>query len=881
MSTKAPVKKGFAWARFFIWTGLVIGFLLLILIVMAVLFEDKIAGYVIDKLRASLRTELKVERAELSLIRRFPSATVRLKNLELKGTMGEQPLAKIGQLSLECGIFGLLSGNYEFHAISISDAEFYAMKDKKGKVNYDVWISDTTSTESDPLALSIQRTNLSNVRVHYIDQKIKQDFDFTVEDGYFSGKFSDELFTMDSYAELLSHKMQVGDDVYLEGKKMAYDAVLEIDNLKKTYNFKDIKLNFEANEFTVQGDMAMTEEGLQFNKVELKSQETSLNSVLKMMPKRYLRYLEGFDSYANLYFNAKINGLLSEKRSPVMEVEFGLKDGRVSHLDMASSLKGVSFDIRYSNGDGKNPETAVFTLENFKANLDGNPIQCRLTSKGSTNPLIDFGLNGKFSLAGMYGWFGKGVSAGTGDILVEQLTLQGRYKDMQTVAGIPQVKFNGLVSFNGANVTSNGVDIGIERGAIAINQNDLTLSDLMLKAVDSDVLLYGVFRNVLPVFFADSTNSKNAQLEIEAHLNSKMLDVDKIITAFTPKTTTTVDTTAATTTAPQESAGMESWSQFLFGRIIANVEKIHYGKIDATMFNGIFDFENSLLKIKSLKLNAMEGELELNSKIYLTNAPQIEAYLDCHNLDVEQFLAQCDNFGQENLKDRHLHGRLTSLFKVEAFWDEQGNFLTDKLFVVADVLLQDGELIGFEPLERFSAFIKIQDLRHIKFVDLRNQFRIEKSAFYMPAMFIRSNALNVIVSGYHSFNQDIDYKLKINVDQVIAQKFKKFNPELTAIKAKQNGLFNFYGRITGNVTKGDYKFKKGKKDVKEPLEAELNRELPLLANQLRDEFSQSFGLADPSGQLIQDIQSKLTELRQNSEWEDLSDDETGSDTGEW
>jgi hypothetical protein len=69
----------------------------------------------------------------------------------------------------------------------------------------------------------------------------------------------------------------------------------------------------------------------------------------------------------------------------------------------------------------------------------------------------------------------------------------------------------------------------------------------------------------------------------------------------------------------------------------------------------------------------------------------------------------------------------------------------------------------------------------------------------MPAMFIQSNALNLLVGGEYGFNHDLDFKLKINAGQVLANKFKKYNPDKPAIKAKQQGIFNIYAHIFGNV----------------------------------------------------------------------------------
>jgi hypothetical protein len=71
----------------------------------------------------------------------------------------------------------------------------------------------------------------------------------------------------------------------------------------------------------------------------------------------------------------------------------------------------------------------------------------------------------------------------------------------------------------------------------------------------------------------------------------------------------------------------------------------------------------------------------------------------------------------------------------------------------------------------------MRDLEQISFKELQNQFKIEQGRFYMPAMFIQSNALNLMIGGEYSFNHDMDFKIKVNAGQIFANKFKKYNPD--------------------------------------------------------------------------------------------------------
>jgi hypothetical protein len=274
-------------------------------------------------------------------------------------------------------------------------------------------------------------------------------------------------------------------------------------------------------------------------------------------------------------------------------------------------------------------------------------------------------------------------------------------------------------------------------------------------------------------------------------------------------------------------------------------------------------FDNSVMQLRGVRTNAMDGLLKLNSKVYFEKEPRVELFLDCNNIDMREFLVQTNNFGQEAITAENLRGRLNSLIRINMYMDSLGNFQHDKLYMVADVTLLDGEILNLKMLEGFSSFVKMSDLKHIVFTELHNQFKIENSKFIMPAMFIQSNALNLLVGGTYSFNHDMDFHVKINASQVFGNKFKKYNPDKPVIKARQNGLINIYARILGNLY-GDYTYRIGPKYTKESkrfLDEQLASDLPALTNTLALEFSQNKNIADPT--------SKVNALKQPSQWEDI------------
>ncbi|MCB0589255.1 MAG: hypothetical protein KDD06_28470, partial [Phaeodactylibacter sp.] len=102
------------------------------------------------------------------------------------------------------------------------------------------------------------------------------------------------------------------------------------------------------------------------------------------------------------------------------------------------------------------------------------------------------------------------------------------------------------------------------------------------------------------------------------------------------------------------------------------------------------------------------------------------------------------------------------------------------------------------------------------FVDMQNFLEIRKQKLYIPAMFIRSNALNLTISGEHTFNNEIEYNIKVNAGQVLADRFKRYDPNLKPKPARRSGTFNLYYAILGTID--DYRIVSSKRRVKSDFE---------------------------------------------------------------
>jgi len=214
---------------------------------------------------------------------------------------------------------------------------------------------------------------------------------------------------------------------------------------------------------------------------------------------------------------------------------------------------------------------------------------------------------------------------------------------------------------------------------------------------------------------------------------------------------------------------------------------------------------------------------------------KLESSFTFTDIDIRQLFYECNNWGQSEITDKNLRGIANSTFVLKAGW-KKTEFDNNQLVVVGDISIDKGELINFAPMKALSAFVKISDLEQIKFSRLDNQIEIKNRTVNIPAMQIHTNVLNLEASGSHTFDNVIDYRIKLNLLQLLTNKFKSrhFDPETT--EQTSDGLFNLYLTMKGDAANPVIQY--DKRAVKEKIKQDIKTESKNLKQILKEEFNQ-------------------------------------------
>ncbi len=847
------------------------GFMLVLTITFSIftsIYEDKIGKKIVSEINKNIISELTVQDFELSIFRSFPYLGADLKGVQLTDNK-KGVLLEAETLSFRVGLFSLIKGGISAKSILIEGGALTIEISKKGNANYDIFVEGPASDKgasSGSSQISIDKAILKDMEVIYADASSKREMMFTINKMELAGQFSSKQFSLTSTADMVSNFVEQDGHRFLGGKSIVYDAKISVDMEQSYYQLEDVRLELESNVFDVKGSVHQKEKATIFDLI-FTGEDVSLKSMSEMLPREYLETMGNLKSRGNVLVNASVKGESSKNKNPKIIADLSLNGGRLRSDKMKGKLKDVSFKAHYDNGRKQRNSTSVFSIKGFKGYYNKELLEFDFEWRNLDDPRIDFAMDGVIPMQMVYGFMNDDrISDGDGEIEISDLKLKGKYAYMTNMRKIGKVKMSGVVEFDDASLTIKNEEITIDKGRLIFKNNELKVDKLKFEGAGSDIRFDGVVNNFVPVLFSDSINSNRANLEFDAKLSSNSLDIDRLmnlsLVSEEEVAAPQIDSLSKSRTEKREKI-----TDYLKGKFRATIKEFNYNKIEGKDFVGNIEFDKKEMTLDG-RTATMNGIATLDGKMSFKGAPYLRTKVICRNIDAKEFFRQSNNFGQEVLTDKHLEGKLNTRMVIESFWDENGNFLMDKLHVLAELKIKDGVFQNLALLKDMSAVVKVKDLRKIKFSELDNYLEVKEGRIIIPVMYIQNSAMNLTFSGDHTFDNDIEYYLKVNAGRAMIDKFKAHNPSLIPKKSSKNGLFNIYLKFTGNID--NIQYATAKRDVKREFEySEIRKE------RIRKKLKKAFGDTEEEPLIVGVPLDNIQKNNSGNEEEDDGEEDDG------
>ncbi len=813
--------------RFFIGLLLSVFLFLIFGLIIGNFYGDEVKSYIIEQVNKRLNVQVVVSPRDIhfSVLKNFPSASVEFRevlalDVNPKDTPERDTLFFAGSVSLQFDIRDIFNRNYRIRKLSLADLVMKIKIDKNGKDNYHFW-KDSSDSISGKFSFALEKIVLKNVCLSYTDLANKQIHRLKISKGTLSGKFTEETYHLSTDLQLFLLQVKSGNTVYLENKDAELKADFYMENKSGTYGVQIGRIKVAGLNFDLKGNLTYRDSSAGVD-LQVKGRDLEIGSVLSLVPDKYRNKLTDYSKEGDFYFDASIKGKWSHFETPVVNAHFGIQDGKITHKKSGLTFNGLTLKGTYTNsGESR------LLIEHFSGKLNEGQLSGYGLLENFSNPYLKMNIRADFDL----GNFQKFIEIDT----IE--SIKGRAKVVLTYSGkLPEVK-NGksFVEKDLKNAITSGtielkdVQVRFKRnknsvdsiqGSFQFDNNDVVINDFKGRIANSDFELTGLVKNVLPSIFLDRET-----LTVEAELKCKRLDLDELLADENKST-------------PRNTIYELRFPEYLRLDLHTAIKKLNFKRFEAENIYAQITLNDKRMIIEPVSFNSMDGKVEGSGIIDGSDGKRLfiscEASLD--KVNISKLFAELDNFGQTTLTNKNLRGLLTSEIHYSSEWSPELIANLDKVKARAEIKIEKGELLNFEPLKAFSKFIRLKELEDIKFATLENKIEIKNQTIFIPKMEIKNSVLNLTCLGKHTFNNEIDYEISLLMRELLAQKagkVKKENDEFGEVA--DDGLSRtLFISMKGTVDHPLINY--DRKGMFQKIKADIKKEKHNLKGLLKDEF---------------------------------------------
>jgi hypothetical protein len=842
-----------------IWTISFIAFVVLLLFLAQRFLGPGVKRIFISEINKSLTAEVQLDNVQLSLLKDFPYAAVRFSGVRMKEAVkppSENYLLTAGTISLRFNLWDLLRKKYRVTNIRLTDLEITPHVYADGSDNFHVW-KQATGGSNENFNFELQRIIIHNLHVRYINDVSLTFIDTHVPDFGAKGNFGGSKYDLDLAGNILIREFKSEGTSYISERYLNLWLLLDADNTTGLYNIQKGGIETGKLKLATFGSFVYSEKQKQIA-LDIRATGSTLEEMMSLVPPKSTKSFDGYKFRGKGDITSKITGIFGDNHIPSVNVSLGIQNGDITERKSGISLRNVDASVVYDvKQDG---EEESLHISNLKAKLGDGYVSGSMAMQGFSSPAIQCNLIANLNLNELQQFLKYEHFTSMSGWLKLNAAFKGRIADIDHPASADFVNssFTGSGSIQQANLGLKKYDLPIKgiQSSFTFNGNDLQLQQLSFQAGRSDFILRGTLENLLSWIFV-----KNETLMITGSLNSPRFDWDELSGA-------------------QKGSGSE-YQFALPGDIsISNLQirstNFTFGKFSAANITGIAQMNNKILSVADIGMLTCQGKVsgQANINAQTSNNSLLQAKARLDKVNVKMLFTQFGNFGQEDLKDENLEGQVTADVIFTGSMKNNLDIDLNSIKTHAEIMIENGRLVNYSPMQSLSTFLKVKDLTDIRFATMKNQIDIDNQVIYIPSMEIKSSALNLQLLGTHTFDNVLDYHFTIALADLVASKFKKRNKgydnqaEFGPVEDDGRGRTKVYVLLAGTVDEPFVRY--DRKAMREKISSDMKAQKVELRQVLKQEFKwmKDDSLKNPSQTRDKDIIKKQEQGKFVIEWDD-------------
>ena len=740
-------------------TGIILLLLIAIAFAAPYLFKSQLVSLVKKEINKNINAKVDFKDVDISFFRHFPKVAVGLDGLQVIGTgaFAADTLIAAERVDAALNIMSVIKGkDMTIYSVQVASPRIHAIVNKDSLVNWDIVKADTaalSSTTEKPFKMALQQYGISNAYISYKDETAGIGTEIFNLNHKGSGDFTSDLFTLTTTTNADAVNVSYGGVPYLSNARAVADAAIQVDNKNNVYSFKSGKVTVNDLVLTAEGSIKdLAEKGYNLD-IQFKAPSTDFKNILSLVPAIYKNDFNKIKTSGTAVFDGFVKGVYNENSIPAYHVNMEVKDGFFQYPDLPKPLQQINIKAMVDNPDGVTDHTVV-DIEKAHIEMDHEPFDIRLLVKNPvSNMFVDAAAKGNLDLGKIVQLVKLEAGTKIAGLLNADVYVKGNVKDIEQQK-LDQFTAGGTIDLTNFSYVAKDYPTGVKINALTTS---FTPAKVDIKTLDGQYLGSNFSGS------GQINNLLNYMLQgrpLNATLNVKADNINLNDWMGTSADTTTKGPAAAPFAVPAN----------LNVLLNTAVDKLHYDKVDITGLTGSLKINDETVVIADVKGNALDGAVMMNGT-YSTKAsktkPDISLMYNVDKVDVQKAFAAFNTVQVLMPIGKFIAGKLTSQLTMKGKLGD--NMMPDLMSLSGNgnLLLIEGFLSKFAPLEKIANTLNIQALQAIAIKEVKNYVEFRSGQVLVKPFPLKVSGIDMEIGGLQGFDQSLDYVINMKIPRAM------------------------------------------------------------------------------------------------------------------
>lgn len=739
------------------------GISLLVLLVLAFTLPMVFKGTILKKVKAEVNKKLnaKVDFADvdISIFRHFPKLAVGLNNLQIVGVgeFAEDTLVQAKQIDVAVNLMSAIKGkDIKIYSITLKEPKVQAIVHSNGAANWNIVQPDTVTTKDTAagnMQLSLEKYSIENGTVVYRDDVSAMTAKVANLNHEGKGNFVADVFTLATKTTADAVDFSYGGIPYLNKVKTSIDAAIEVNTKNSKYSFNTDKIQLNELQLNTQGFFQFLNDTTYAMDISFKAPSTEFKNILSFVPAIYQNNFANIKTSGQAIFNGFVKGNYNSTTIPAYNINLDVKNGYFKYPDLPKAVQNINLAVKVDNPDGVTDHTVV-NIPQAHIEFGTDPFDFKLLVKNPvSNMFVDAAAKGRLDLSSITQFVKLQSGTTLKGVLDANASVSGNTSAMSNKQ-YNQINAAGTVALNQFLYVSKDYPTGValDNLLMTFNPKNVTLNNIAGKFMNTRFSGNGYVNNLLAYAL------QNKPLDGAMNVTADKINLNEWMGVST-------DTT-------QKSAASKPFVvpanlNFL---VNAKADEVLYDKLTIQKLSGNLSIANETVQLKDVKGNALDGVIAItgsySTKVSKTK-PDISLNYNVANVDIQKTFMAFNTVQKLMPIGKFLAGKLSSQLNLTGKLGD--NMMPDlnTLSGLGNVLMLEGVLSSFQPLDKISQTLNINALQNVSAKDIKTFFEFANGKVLVKPFTIKVKDIEMEIGGLHGLTQAMDYTVNMKVPRAM------------------------------------------------------------------------------------------------------------------